>query len=519
MLFNKLQTKRKSRAVREFVWPAPAAGLVRAGTLLGGRKDAAEVLENFLPTSEGARLRGGSVKFATVPAAVRRMFTHRSGGTESLFAATSSAIYNVSSVADVDVSPSPSVSGLTNGDWSDTQFSTPGGEFLVIANGSDAVRNYNGTTWTTPTITGVTSSLLSFVWSHASRLWFVEEGTLSAWYLPTNSIAGAAVEFPLGGVFSLGGSLLFGGRWSTDSGDGADDYCVFVTTEGEIAIYQGTDPSSAANWGLVGLYRMGRPLDKMGWFNIGGDIVILTEDGITPVSEVQTKDRAALQSAAITASIEDLWKASVVFRNAQFNFSAVIWPTQTLAIVTVPDGTGGIDILAANTRTGAWSTVSGWSASCLAVFGDDLFFGTSDGAVVQADASGADQGSPYTGKYVPKFQEMGSTDEKIALHGRVLWRAVGDVEPRMRCFSNYEIGEYPVSGEISDSGESVWGSAVWGSAIWGATSTAQSGSNFQAVYGQGFSLAPALVITSEQVAKPVFEIVATTIRYEIGSAI
>lgn len=519
MLFNKAQQRRRSRSVNEKVWPAPVAGLLRSGTLVGGRADAAEVLENYIPTGEGARLRGGSVKFATTGDPVRRVFTHNSGGAETLFAATATDIYDISSVADVDVAPTADISSLTSGNWSDTQFSTAGGEFLVIANGADSVRNFNGTTWTTPAITGVTSSLLSFVWSHASRLWFVEDRTLSAWYLPTNSIAGAATEFPLNGIFGLGGSLLFGGSWSTESGDGPDDYCLFVTTEGEIAVYQGTDPSSANTWAIVGVYRMGKPLDKMGWVDIGGDLIILTEDGITPVSEVQTKDRAALQAAAITAPIEDLWKSSVTARSSGFNFSVAVWPSKTLLVVAIPSGNGDTLTLIANTRTGAWSTITGWDVTCLAVFGDDLFFGTTAGTVVQGDESGADQSAPYTGRYVGKFQEIGSPEDKIAVLGRVIWRAAGEVSPQMGCFANYEIGQYPTAGDISDSGVAVWGSAEWGTSIWGASANATIGSEWQTVYGIGFALAPVVVVTSDQVAKPEFEIISTSLRYEVGSAV
>jgi ferredoxin len=178
-----------------------------------------------------------------------------------------------------------------------------------MANGTDSVRNYNGAAWSTPTLTGVTSANLSFVWSHKRSLWFVEKNTLSAWYLPVNSIAGTVAEFPLDGVFKLGGALLFGGTWSLDSGDGLDDVMLFITTEGEVAVYQGTDPGS--DFQLSGVYRIGKPLNKHGWFRAGGDLCILTRDGIVPVSEALRKDVAALQAAAITFPIEDLWQQAI----------------------------------------------------------------------------------------------------------------------------------------------------------------------------------------------------------------
>src|SRR3546814_8798766 len=65
-----------------------------------------------------------------------------------------------------------------------------------------------------------------------------------------DSIGGPAEPFPLGGVFGLGGSLLFGSAWSIDSSSdsGLSEQNIFVSTEGEVAVYQGSDPGEAATW-------------------------------------------------------------------------------------------------------------------------------------------------------------------------------------------------------------------------------------------------------------------------------
>src|SRR5690606_5522465 len=125
-------------------------------------------------------------------------------------------------------------------------------------------------------ITGVDTDTLSHVWKYSSRLWFVGED-MSAWYLPALAVGGAATEFPLQGVFSKGGALLFGAAFSYDAGDGLDDYCVFFTTEGEFALYQG-DPADTMT--KVGVYEIGRPLHKNAHFRAGGDVGVLTDDGI-----------------------------------------------------------------------------------------------------------------------------------------------------------------------------------------------------------------------------------------------
>jgi hypothetical protein len=604
MVMFSRQARRRFKQTQEFVWPAPVAGLVRSGPRIKAKPNACEVLENFICTAEGARLRGGATLWATAGDALESLFTFNSGSTEKFYAATENAVYDVTTVADPAVEEVPEISGLGSGDWSTVQFATPGGQFVIAVNGVDNGMYYNGTTWNalwpdnqnqitygtllgTPFVAGdiltsgsrtaeilmvlpatattgtlilgaissghfsasdtlttaagvfvtvatatsnstdrstaqfdaVNSDDLSFVWAHKRRLWFVEKDTLSAWYLPVNSIAGTAVEFPLDGVFSLGGALLFGGTWSQDSGDGLDDLAVFVTTEGQIAVYQGTDPSDAATWALVGVYRIGKPLGKNSWFRAGGDLVILTEDGIVPVSEALRKDRAALQAEAITSPIEDLWQEAIAQRSTSFRFSVALWSTRTALFIGIPTLQGGTAMLAANTRSAAWSTLTGWPARCIAVFQDRLFYGDADGRIVLADTGGSDMGAPYAGRYVPKFQEMNTSLDKIGLHAQLIYRSAEDAKPRLVAFSNYQIGDFPAAQNSTGGSGNVWGTGVWGTSVWGAGSAPITRTDWQAVAGGGFSISVGLIVGSNTADKPTFEIVGTVLRYEVGRSI
>lgn len=518
----------QSRRVQTLVWPAPVRGLVRAGTRVGAQPDAADVMENFIPTAVGCRLRGGTQLWGTVGSdPVKRLIVYRSGIAQSLFAATDSAVYDVTSPADPETPPTAEFDSQTSGEWSSVQFATPGGDFLVMVNGEDDMRRFDGT-WevvndsSTPAITGVETADLNFVWSHKRRLWFAENKQLSAWYLPTNSIAGQATEFPLQGVFQRGGSLLFGGSWSRDSGDGMDDLQVFVTTEGEVAIYQGIDPSSASTWSLVGIFQIGKPVNKHGWFRAGGDLMIVTEDGIISLGEALDRDRAALLTSSITAPIEEIWRDRVAGAVGAPGYPQVLWPSQTLYIIRVPSRDGLPRSLVANTRTGAWGEITGWDVRSLSVFNDRLYFGTPNGEVYLADVGGTDSGQPYVGLIVPNFQEAGTPDNKIALHCRAVWTANTNVQVRMRAFANYvsEGIQSPSPSEFSASG--TWGAgAIWGDgAIWGAGGvTALKGTDWQAVAAQGFSLSAGLAVASNSVASLNFELHSMQLRYEVARAL
>src|SRR3546814_8758457 len=105
---------------------------------------------------------------------------------------------------------------------------------------------------------GLTSADMSYVWVYKSRLWFAQKDSMTAWYMDNaDSIGGTAEPFPLGGVFGLGGSLLFGSAWSIDSSSdsGLSAQNSFVSTAGEVAVYQGSDPGeeigSASVWERV----------------------------------------------------------------------------------------------------------------------------------------------------------------------------------------------------------------------------------------------------------------------------
>ena len=138
---------------------------------------------------------------------------------------------------------------------------TSGGTFTVAVNGSDKLKIYNGTTWynvdgtSSPyAITGVSTQNFADVLTHHRRLWFVEKNSLKCWYLPTDSIAGAATQYDFGPLFQMGGSIAKIDTWTLDAGFGMDDYFVVITTAGEIAVFSGTDPSSSATWELNGIY-------------------------------------------------------------------------------------------------------------------------------------------------------------------------------------------------------------------------------------------------------------------------
>lgn len=507
------------------IFPAPTRGWVRNDNISNPKPGGAEVLDNFFPTPEGCRMRKGSDLHATIDAAVTTLAVYEAGVISKLFATDETSIYDITSPASDTVVPTADVTSKTSGDWSWAQFAAGGGAYLIGVNGHDDMEQYTGSAWRTvnngssPAITGVNTSALSHVWPFKSRLFFIEGGTMSAWYLDTLSVTGSATELPLGSVFPSGGSLLFGATWSLDSGAGLDDVCLFFTDQGEIAVYEGTDPDSADTWALVGVYRIGKPLHKNAWFRAGGDIAVVTVDGIVPVSAALKQDRASLKGVAITYPIEEAWRQIVSSRGAgAFPFSVTLWHSETMLVVGIPTY-GSFDpvCFVANARTGAWARYTGWDTRCLAVYDDKLYFGTGDGTIVQGEVTGADQSEIYSAIVIPRFDPLGSADEKTAIHARIIARANNSFTPQLFANSDYRVDVPTPFSADPDDDPNVWGTGIWDESTWGTTSETKSRlSEWQAVAANGQALAPGLQITSGRVIAPDVELIAIHLQYEVG---
>ena len=550
--------KVKPRIAKTASFPAPVGGWIKNQNLAtpgarlpdGSKVNGAFVLENLFPTATGIRMRGGSDVFAEIGDAstpVTSMFAYSNGNNKKLFATTASAIYNISSpvtpsnellvdhddkfLVDQDGNfllsrlsiPLADVTELEGGDWSVAQFATPGGVFLRAVNGMDTPLVYDGTAWAeTPAITGtgLDPEDLSFVWVHQRRVFFIKKDSLSAWYLAADSIGGAAVELPLGAVFGRGGSLLFGSSWSIESGNGLNEQCVFVTTEGEAAIFQGNDPSVAASWSKVGVYRIGRPMGPRGHIRAGGDIVIATDIGFVPLSQAIQRDVAALSPSAISYPIETAWNDATVQR-ASAGWACEVWPTKQMVVVALPTNDGDqAQMFVANARTGAWGLYTGWNGKCVQLFNDRFFFGSIKGRIVEAEVTGADQGAAYTAACVPLFDSLkASASLKTSLLMRATLRAPYEVVPRLSLQSDYTINLPSPPDAIATPTSGVWGGAIWGVAQWGGELIKKIFQRWQSVGGSGYAIAPAVQITSGSIVPPDVELVSIDMTYDQGDIV
>lgn len=377
--------------------PSPTGGWNALDSLSAMPPDQAIVLDNWFPTTKDVRVRRGYASYATgVGSGVVESLLVYNGLTvisSKMFAAGGGKIYDVSSSG----AGSISVSGLSSNRFQYANFTTPGGKFLWICNGIDAPRTFDGTTWATPalTVSPNTASDIINVNAHKKRLWFVFKDSTKAGYLATDAIAGTVNNFDLGAQFTKGGYLVAMATWTKDGGNGQDDMAVFVSSRGQTAIYQGTDPSSSTTWALVGTFDLGPPIGYRSMTKVAGDIAIINIDGVLPLSKALSSDRGAATAIAITKNINDAMNEAARSYSGLFGWELTPYPRGTMAVLNVPIQEGQTQYqFVMNTLTGAWCRFLGWNANCFAVFKDALYFGGNAGTVSLADTGGLDGSTP-----------------------------------------------------------------------------------------------------------------------------
>lgn len=506
-------------------FPAPRNGLVTATDMASQTPGSATVLRNFFPTLVGCKIRGGSQKRGLVAdrGDIKSAFKYKYGATEKLFVATNTAIYNVSSPAAPPTTTAADVAGLAGGDWCTFQHTNAGAANLICLNGANDRRIYNGTSWTTsPAITftdSTTMSQLNYGWLFKNRQFFLKNATLDAYYLPVNGMGGAASLFPLGGVMKRGGSLMTGFSWSLESGDGLSDMCVFVSTEGEVAVYAGSDPSDANNFALKGVYQIGKPLGKNAWIRAGADILIATSDGLTPISQVFQRDRQALSLVSVSRPIEDDWKRAANATGGGWTLKQ--WPEQNLVFVVFPENTVVIDTtFVLNVLTGRWSTITNWQALCYETLQGGLFFGSIDGYVWQGDTGGTDGGLTFSATYLSQFAPAGQFGQRATgTMAHMYFR--GKSRPKVRLFAKADFDKTTpnFSGvTLGNTTSAEWDVGLWDVAMWDSVSELMRYDFRQNVRASGDMLAVGCVITSGGAMKLDIEVDLATLQVSVGEA-
>jgi hypothetical protein len=484
--------------------PPPVGGWNRRDPLANMEITDAVQMDNIIPGVGAVGLRRGVEVHASGLgtgglAYVESLMVWTGPAGEKFFAARPNAVFEITTAGAVG---SAEFSSTVNARWQHTMFGTAAGNFLVIANGGTDVRNYDGSSWSTPSITGVTSANLIGVTSHQSRLWFVEKDKLDPWYLSVSSIAGAATKLLISPYCRLGGYLMAMGSWTRDGGSGADDVLVCVTSKGEVILFSGTDPADADAWSLIGRFKIPPPIGRRCMVNAGSDLGILTATGIIPLSGVLAASESAQAESAITDKIAGAFREAFYTAGTQFGWQVVEYPREQLVVVNVPYAERSIQyqyVLNINSGVagGAWTRFKNLNANCWCVYNDKLYFGGNDGKVYRYGAGYRDPGDVTISATLQQaFTNCGVPEVKRFVGARPLVRSPNDYSPTVQLKTDYDTSLPSLPSTAAADTPSLWDEAVWDVSFWDASSVPRG--TWQMVSGTGTTVSVAMTVSLAQ---------------------
>jgi len=469
-----VKSRNRQQVSQVVSYPSPIGGWNAVDPLASMKPTEAIALENWFPSTGYCEIRGGSSSHATGMTGTGKTLMVYSGltGANKLFCTTASGTYDVSSAGAVGAS----VAARTNGKHQHVMFGDGTSQWLIAVNGVDKPLYYDGTTWTavdgatSPALTGLTTTTLVSLCIFKGRLMFIANDQMAFWYLASGVAGGALTKFDLSGVAQKGGYLMAMESWTLDSGAGPDDRMIFVTSQGEVLVYQGTNPSSSATWGLVGIYQTGRPLGRRCIVKQGSDLVILTQNGAFSINSI-VQSTSSNYSSAVSRKIEFAFNEAARSYGSNFGWKAIVYPAQSAVLVNVPiteDGTHNQYVM--NTITQSWCKFTGWDAEDFAVFNDELYYCQST-SVIKAWTGVSDQGANIVayGKTAFSYFDRKNSLKKFRLYRPIL-QANGNIEYLVDMDVDFDDSE--IVGSISNSraSGSLWGSARWGISLWGGGS-------------------------------------------------
>lgn len=342
-------------------------------------------------------------------------------------------------------------------------------------------------TYTVIGITGVNSNTFINVNLFKNRLYFTEKDTLNCWYLDPSSIGGIAKPLYFGGIARNSGYLQAMGTWTLDAGQGADDYAVFVTSMGEVLVYNGTNPDNEAEWMLKGVWQLGQTFSRRCFFKWSGDLLLLTQDGLVPLA-------SALQSSRLDPRVNLTDKiyyavsqaASLYYAN--FGWQINYFASENMLILNIPITTG-TEQYVMHTITKSWGRFTGIDAHCWEVSGDnDIHFG-GNGFVGDFYQSNSDDGNNINAAAQQAYSYFGSPGQlKRFTMVRPILQSSGGT-PNVYCGLSTdfqtEINLGQVSFNPATMADGVWDVSKWDNANWsGGLITTKI---WQGVTGIGFT--------------------------------
>jgi hypothetical protein len=519
-----------------YVMQSPIGGINTKDALADMPETDAVYMDNLFCQPGWVEVRGGKQKLATFSGIALTLMAFQGILTtpNQLFAAvkgtSSNNIYRVDNCGGGPVG-SPVVSGLSSAQIDYVQFGTFGGDYLIAVTNSnaDSPYIYDGTTWQ-----AVTTMSSPFAWtggpaltsinqvaSYKSRLWFVQGNTMNVYYLPQNVVAGAMTLLNMGPLFSLGGYIAAMITISIDNSAGTNDYIAFMSSQGEIVMFQGYDPSNVSTWYEAAHFRVGAPvgIGRTCWQKLGMDAGIICEDGLVLLSEAMLTDRSQ-QKDTLSDKVRFGINQNLQLYSGFLGWQVLLYPAGNKLLLNVPidNARGSSFTWVMNTLTGAWSTwgqyASPMNAQCWENFNNLLYFGGT-GVVEQADVGSSDDGVAISWTCKQAFNYFGekASNKRFTLAKPTFQASSGlsvSIYLSVDFANTMPTGTVPITNGAS----AKWNVSPWNTTYWGDAQ--QVVSPWVGLTGDGYAAA---LVFSAATANLTAKWMSTLVMFESGGTL
>jgi hypothetical protein len=256
---------------------------------------------------------------------------------------------------------------------------------------------------------------------------------------------------------------------------------------GEVIVYKGTNPSDSNAWSEVGVWQLGQTFSRRCFFKFGGDLLLLTQDGLVPMS-------GALQSSRLDPRINltdkiyfAVSQAATEFY-AEFGWQITYFASENMLILNIPVGTG-YEQYVMHTITKSWARFTGVNAICWEVAADNKIYFGGNGFVGQFYSQASDAGANIvaTAQQAYSYFESRGQLKRFTLVRPTLQTNNG--VPTVLCGISTDFDTVPLTNQIafnpSVTNTGVWDTSKWNAANWGGA--LQTTKLWQGVTGTGFS--------------------------------
>lgn len=380
-----------------YTLPSPIRGLDTTTSISEMQEGYAITLDNFFCDNSCLTFRKGYMEFAKLNTKGTIKTIISIPGFSDLLAITDKGeIFNVTKNKLLSFGHSG------NGYWNYAYYKNR----VYLVNSVDDVLIYDGKNIKKAAFTGVDKLNFASVCVINNQLIFSLPGDLAFYYAPVGNVSGELNRFDLSHIARLGGEVITATSWGGDTSNGYNQNAAFVTSQGEIIVYNNPVFSDANKINIVGVFTSPKPIGRNPVIKTGSDFILITVAGYIPMSTITS---GGVDSSKIKQYVID---AAKDYKD-QPGWAGHVVASENFIIINVPTG-AGFNQHVMNLTTLAWSRFVNLPAMCFCVYDDKLLFGSFNGTIYIYSGT-TDNGAAITGVVKNVYSKLGSNNLKRLL--------------------------------------------------------------------------------------------------------